>query len=119
MAINAEDELTQIREQRRIELQQQLEQQAAAQAEAEIDAQTEMQKSQALDAAMKTVLAPEARSRLASLNLVNPEICTKVKSYLASLANDNKIQIPVSDDQLKQILVGLNQQKRETSIRRL
>jgi len=119
MAINAEDELTQIREQRRIELQQQLEQQAAAQAEAEIDAQVEMEKSQALDAAMKTVLTPEARSRLASLNLVNPEISTRVKSYLATLANDNKIQIPVSDDQLKQILVGLNQQKRETNIRRL
>ena len=49
MVINAEDELTQIREQRRIELQQQLELQAAAQAEAEIDAQAEIQKSQALD----------------------------------------------------------------------
>ena len=119
MAINVEDELTQIREQRRIELQQQLEQQAATQAETEIDAQAEIQKSQALDSAMKTVLTPEARSRLASLNLVNPEICTRVKSHLASLANDNRIEIPVSDNQLKQILAGLNQQKRETNIRRL
>ena len=119
MAVSADDELAQIREQRRAELQQQLEQQAAAQADAEIDAQAEMEQSQALDAAMKTVLTPEARSRLASLNLVNPEICTKVKTYLATLSSENKIQIPVTDDQLKQILAGLNLHKRETKIRRL
>lgn len=119
MAINADDELTMLREQRRIALQQQLEQQAATQADAEIQAQADAQTAAQLDQAMKTILTPDARSRLASLNLVNPEMSTAVKNHLATLAGGNQISTPVNDEQLKRILAGLNQQKRETSIRRL
>ena len=119
MANPVDDELAQLREQRRIELQQQIEQQASTQADAEVQAHQEAQNSAALDTAMKTVLEPEARSRLASLNLVNPELTTKVKSHLATLASQNKITTPVSDEQLKRILGGLNENRREMSIRRI
>jgi len=115
MAMNADDELTMLREQRRIALQQQFEQQA----DAEIQAQAEAQTASQLDQAMKTILSPDARSRLASLNLVNPDMSTAVKNHLATLAGDRQITTPVNDEQLKRILAGLNQQKRETSIRRL
>ena len=57
---------------------------------------------------MKTILTPDARSRLASLNLVNPELTTRVKTHLATLSNDNKIATPVNDQQLKRILGGLS-----------
>ena len=109
MTIAADEELENIRAQRMAQIQGQLEEQAAAEA----------QNSAALDTAMKTVLEPEARSRLASLNLVNPELTTKVKSHLATLASQNKIATPVSDEQLKRILAGLSEGRRETSIRRI
>ena len=65
------------------------------------------------------MLTPDARSRLASLNLVNPELTTRVKTHLATLAKENRIAIPVNDDQLKKILAGLSESKRETKIRRI
>jgi programmed cell death protein 5 len=119
MSISGDDELAQLREQRRLELQQQIGQQATVQADAEVQAQQDAQNHAALDSAMKTVLTPEARSRLASLNLVNPDLTTKVKSHLATLAGQNKIATPVSDEQLKRILGGLNENRREMSIRRI
>ena len=119
MAISADEELAQLRAQRMAQIQSQLEEQAAAQADAELDAQTKAAAEAELDQAMKTILTPEARSRLASLALVNQEITNRVKSHLATLAGDGRIATPVNDQQLKRILAGLNENRRETSIRRI
>ena len=119
MASGIDDELAALRERRMSEIQSQLNEQAAAQAEAEIQQQAEVAALQQLDTAMKTILTPEARSRLASLSLVNANLTTKVKSHLVELERNSRIQIPVNDSQLKKILAGLSQTKREVNIRRI
>ena len=119
MTQSADDELAQLRAQRMAQIQSQLEEQAAAQADAQIQEESQQAAMAQLDAAMKTILTPDARSRLASLNLVNPDLTTRVKSHLATLSNDNKIATPVNDMQLKRILGGLSENRRETSIRRI
>ena len=119
MTVSADDELAKLRAQRMAQIQSQLEEQAAAQAEAEIQQESQQAALAELDAAMKQILSPDARSRLASLNLVNPELTTKVKSHLATLSNENRISVPVNDDQLKRILAGLSENRRETRIRRI
>ena len=119
MTIAADDELANLRAQRMAQIQGQLEEQAAAQADAEIEQQTQAAAVADLDSSMKTILTPDARSRLASLNMVNPELTTRVKSHLNTLAGEDRISIPVNDDQLKRILAGLSEGRRETSIRRI
>ena len=101
MTQSADDELAQLRAQRMAQIQSQLEEQAAAQADAEIQKESQQAAIAQLDAAMKTILTPDGRSRLASLNLVNPDLTTRVKTHLATLANEKKIQTPVNDQQLK------------------
>ena len=119
MTLTADDELANLRAQRMAQIQSQLEEQAAAQADAEIEQQTQAAAVAELDNSMKTILTPDARSRLASLNLVNPELTTRVKTHLATLSSENKIATPVNDQQLKRILAGLSEGRRETSIRRI
>ena len=119
MAVSTDDELAKLRAQRMAEIQSQLEEQAAVQAEAEIEQQSKQAALAELDSAMKRILTPDARSRLASLNLVNPELTTRVKTHLATLSGENRITIPVNDVQLKRILSGLSEGRRETSIRRI
>lgn len=119
MAQSADDELANLRAQRMAQIQAQLEEQAAAQADAEIEKETQQAAMAELDSAMKRILTPDARSRLASLNLVNPELTTRVKTHLAKLSNENRIATPVNDMQLKRILGGLSEGRRETSIRRI
>tara|TARA_X000000368_G_C22802020_1_gene610734 strand:+ start:254 stop:613 length:360 start_codon:yes stop_codon:yes gene_type:complete len=119
MASTADDELANLRAQRMAQIQSQLEEQAAAQADAEIEQQTQAAAIAELDSSMKTILTPEARSRLASLNLVNQELTTRVKTHLATLAGEKRIATPVNDQQLKRILAGLSEGRRETSIRRI
>ena len=70
MTLSADDELAKLRAQRMAQIQSQLEEQAAAQADAEIQKESQQAAVAQLDAAMKTILTPDARSRLASLNLV-------------------------------------------------
>ncbi len=119
MTQSADDELAQLRAQRMAQIQSQLEEQAAAQAEAEIQNESQQAAIAQLDAAMKTILTSDGRSRLASLNLVNPDLTTRVKTHLATLANEKKIQTPVNDQQLKRILAGLSENRMETNIRRI
>ena len=119
MTQNADDELARLRAERMAQIQTQIEEQAAAQAEAEIQQESKNAALAQLDAAMKTILTPDARSRLASLNLVNPDLTSKVKSHLATLSTEKRIATPVNDIQLKRILAGLSEAKRETSIRRI
>ena len=119
MTISADEELANIRAQRMSQIQSQLEEQAAAQADAEIEQQTQAAAIAELDNSMKLILTPDARSRLASLNLVNPDMTVRVKTHLAKLAGENRIAIPVNDQQLKRILAGLSEGRRETSIRRI
>jgi programmed cell death protein 5 len=85
--------------------------QRQAQAEKEVDAQKE--------ALLKQILSPEARQRLTNLKMVKPEFTEQIEMQLIQLAQTGKMPIPLSDAQLKQILIQLQSRKRETKITRI
>jgi len=82
-----------------------MQQQAAANAEVDEQAlrmqqQYEMQKRKIL----KQILSEPARARLSRVKLVKPELAEQVEIQLIQLAQMGKLQIPVSDGQLKVLL---------------
>jgi programmed cell death protein 5 len=70
-------------------------------------------------ALLRKILTPEARQRLTNLRMVRPDFTEQLELQLIQLVEQGKLQIPLTDAQLKQILVQLQAQKRETKIRRI
>ena len=68
---------------------------------------------------MKTILTPDARSRLANISLVDSTKADVLKRQLVGLHDQQKISIPVNDEQLKRILANLSKSRRDASIRRI
>ncbi len=85
--------------------------QKQAQAEQEMEAQKQ--------ALLKQILSPEARQRLTNLKMIKPEFTEQLELQLIQLAQMGKVPIPLSDAQLKQILIQLQSRKRETKITRI
>ncbi|MDI6847566.1 MAG: DNA-binding protein [Candidatus Bathyarchaeia archaeon] len=108
----SEDELEELRKRKLLALQQKM---AEEQRKAQIQQQLELQK----QALLKRILASEARQRLANLKMVRPEFTDQLELQLIQLAQQGKLPIPLTDAQLKQILVQLQAHKRETKIRRI
>ncbi len=119
MSVN-DDELAQIRASRQAEIQQQLEAQAEQQVNSEAEEAAAEQEANMIDDVMRIILTPEARDRLARVEMGHPELASTVKQHLFTLHQANQIQIPVDDAMLKRILQGLtDQNRRETTIRRI
>ena len=119
MSVN-DDELAQIRASRRAEIQNQIDAQADQQVHAETEQAVAEQEAIMIAAAMQTILTPEARDRLARVELGRPELASTVKQHLFTLYQANKLRIPVDDEMLKRILQGLTDStRRETTIRRI
>ncbi len=108
----SDEELEELRQKRLLALQRKL---AEEQQKAQMEQQLEMQK----QAILKSILTPEARQRLANLKLVKPEFTAQLELQLIQLAQLGKLPIPLTDEQLKQILIQLQTKKREIKIRRL
>jgi len=108
----SEDELEEIRQRKLLALQRRL---VEEQRKAQMEQQLELQK----QAILKTMLTPEARQRLANLKLVKPEFTAQLELQLIQLAQMGKLPIPLTDEQLKQILIQLQSQRREIKIRRV
>ncbi len=71
-----------------------------------------------IEAVLRKIMTPEARSRLANLRLVKPELASLVEQQIISLAQTGRIPIPVTDEFLKKLLAQLYEQThRETRIR--
>ncbi len=70
-------------------------------------------------ALLKQILSPEARQRLSNLKMIKREFTDQLELQLIQLAQTGKIRIPMSDEQLKQILIQLQGRKREITIRRV
>ena len=68
---------------------------------------------------LKQILSPEARSRLNNIKLVKPELCDLVEQYLIGMATQGKLPGQLTDDQLKQILLSIQQPKRDFKINRI
>lgn len=81
------------------------------------------QKKDQVDAAKKVVLRkilePEARQRLTNLKMVRPDFAQQIELQLIQLAQTGRVNLPISDEQLRQILYQLQSKKREGTIRRL
>ena len=119
MSVN-DDELAQIRATRRAEIQHQIDAQADQQLHAEAEQAVAEQEALMIAAAMQTILTPEARDRMARVELGHPELASSVKQHLFTLHQSNQLRIPVDDEMLKRILQGLtDNSRRETTIRRI
>ena len=106
-----EEELEELRKRRLLELRQRL---AQEQQQIEMQRQVEMQK----QAVLRRILTGEARQRLTNLKMVKPEFTEQIELQLIQLAQQGKVNIPITDEQLKEILVKLQSRQREIKIRR-
>ncbi len=82
-------------------------------------AQAEQQYEQQKQALLAKILTPEARQRLNNLKMVKQEFADQIEMQLIEMAQTGKLPIPLSDAQLKQILIQLQSRKRETKITRI
>ena len=108
----SDDELEQIRKRKLLSMQSRVsDEQRQAQAQQQLEAQKQ--------ALLSRILAPEARQRLSNLKMVKSEFAEQIELQLIEMAQTGKLPIPLSDAQLKQILVQLQSRKREIKIRRI
>jgi programmed cell death protein 5 len=70
-------------------------------------------------ALLRKILTPEARSRLTNLNMVKPDFTQQLEIQLIQLAQAGRVKLPITDDQLKELLVRLQSGKRDYTIRRV
>jgi programmed cell death protein 5 len=108
----SEEELENLRKRRMLELQQRMvEEQKQSQAQQQLESQKQ--------ALLRRILTPEARRRLTNLNLVKPEFTKQLEIQLIQLAQQGRINVPITDMQLKELLVKLQSSKRDYTIRRV
>ena len=108
----SEEELEALRKRRMLELQQRMvEEQKQVQAHQKVESQKQ--------ALLRRILTPEARSRLTNLNMVKPEFTQQLELQLIQLAQQGRINIPITDEQLKELLVRLQSGRRDYKIRRV
>ncbi|HIH35330.1 MAG TPA: DNA-binding protein [Methanosphaera sp.] len=114
-------ELDEIRRRRMEQLQQQqmaAQQQSANYQQLQQEEQMRQQYEQQKKNALRQILSPEARQRLANLRLTKAELVNAIEMQLIQMAETGRIQIPISDATLKQILRETTNTKREIHITR-
>jgi len=112
--MSRDEELERLKAERMSELQAR-QQQSAEQQRAAADAEAQKQ------TLMRRLLTPEARQRLANIKMVRPDFGQQLELELVQLAQAGRVPLPITDDQLKKLLVQIEgqQKKREISIRRV
>lgn len=107
------EDIDEIRQKKLAELQRKMEDEKAKE---DADKNQQMQKQLIL----RSILTPEARSRLTNLRLSRPDYANAIEMQLISLAQSGNLRGKVTDLQLKDILRKLARQRsRETTIRRV
>jgi len=119
MSASKDDELAMLRHQRKMELQKQIEAQASKQVEAEFAEQKKQIENSAIDSAMKKLLTPDARSRLATISLATPERSNQIKQSIIHMYESKSFNPPMSDEQLKSLLLSQSKSRHSASIRRI
>ena len=109
--VSEEEEIEALRQKKMMELQRKLTQEEQR---LQMQQQVEMQK----ETLLRRILSPEARQRLTNLKMVKPEFAEQIELQLIQLAQAGRLSIPVTDDQLKEILARLQSQRRDIKIRR-
>lgn len=69
-------------------------------------------------AAMRAILTPKAKERLANMRLVRPDLASRVEDYLLRIVQTQNVRIPITDKDLKALLTKLIPSKRRTKIER-
>ncbi len=107
MGYEYDEELELLKRKKLLELQRRLEEEQKRR-------QLELQK----EALLRRILTPEARARLSNLKLVRPELARIIEDQLIALAQTGRIRIPITDHELKRLLLQIYEQThRETRIR--
>jgi programmed cell death protein 5 len=110
--MSEDDELEGLRRRRALELQKNLAQdQQQSDAEKRLEAQKQV--------LMRRILTQEARQRLTNLKMVKPEFASQLELQLIQIAQQGKIELPIGDEQLKEILQKLQSGHKEITIRRV
>jgi len=108
----SDEELEAIRRRKLLAMHQKMtDEQKQSQAEQQMEAQKQE--------LLRQILSPEARQRLTNLKMIKPAFIEQLELQLIQLAQMGKVPVPMSDAQLKQILVQLQSRKREPKIRRI
>lgn len=68
---------------------------------------------------LKQILTSEARMRLNNIKMVKPDLSNMVEQYLIGLASQGRMNSQITDTQLKQILLSIQQPKRDFKINRI
>jgi programmed cell death protein 5 len=64
------------------------------------------------------LLDEQARQRVANIKMVKPDLAAAVENYLISAATSGRLNRALSDNELKQILLSIQQPKRDFKINR-
>jgi len=108
----SDEELEELRQKKLMELQQRL---AQEQQKVQMQQQIEMQK----QALLRQILTAKARQRLTNLKMVKPDFAEQLELQLIQLAQQGRVNIPITDEQLKDILIRLQPSRRDIKIRRV
>jgi programmed cell death protein 5 len=109
--MSEDEELDEIRKRRMLELQRRL---TEEQQRSQMAQQVEMQK----QALLRQILTQEARRRMNNLKMIKPEFVAQLELQLIQLAQAGRLEIPLTDEQLKELLAKLQTTKRDITIRR-
>ncbi|MEW6603116.1 MAG: DNA-binding protein [Thermoproteota archaeon] len=67
---------------------------------------------------LMVVLDPQARQRLMNIRMVKPDLAAAVENYLINAASTGRINRPLSDEELKQLLLRIQQPRKDFKIER-
>jgi programmed cell death protein 5 len=67
---------------------------------------------------LMVLLDLNARQRLSNIRMVKPELAMAVENYLINAASSGRLNRPLNDSELKQILLSLQQPKKDFKIDR-
>ena len=67
---------------------------------------------------LQVVLDTQARQRLMNVRLVKPDLAAAVENYLINAASSGRLNRALSDEELKQLLLRIQQPKRDFKIDR-
>jgi programmed cell death protein 5 len=69
--------------------------------------------------ALMVLLDQDARQRLMNIRIVKPDLALAVENYIITAASSGKLNRALTDDELKQLLINLQQPKKQFKINRL
>jgi programmed cell death protein 5 len=82
------------------------------------DKRREAEATAARQRALMVLLEPSARQRLMNVRMVKPELATAVENYLINAASTGRLNRSITDEELKQILLSIQQPKKDFKINR-